>query len=314
MSLEIDTSKIMNEALKEIKQEEELKDVPCPVEDEEDEYTYCDEEDMLEEVEDDFDYQIKERGKNYYNSGKVLKVIKASHKYYARVEGSSQTPYKVTINNIDYYGIDYECDCPYDFPCKHEYAVLIAISKGEYEETELKPEIAEKRSSLQSLIEIIPANEIKDYLLSSNGLNNVAFQMSEFEDHFRKYLPKQKYEFYYNNLYNELLLGQDVEFTTKDYINRVKQYLDNKEFAEGYKILKSIIEAYNDSNKLNFDDSIVDMLPKIGMFLRVSYRKCDSMTKDNITKWVNKLKESNYYNNYYLEDVIVSLEKEMMNL
>ena len=314
MSLEIDTGKLFNEALNEIKQEE-IKDVPCPIDDEdkEDEYTYCDEQDMLDEVEDDFDYQIKERGKNYYNSGKVLKVVKTGHKYYAKVEGSSPTPYTVTINNSDCYGIDYECDCPYDFPCKHEYAVLMAISNGEYEEIELKPEIVEKRSSLQSLIEMIPANEIKDYLLSSNGLNNVSFQIQAFEEYFRKYLPKQKYEFYYNNLYNELLLSHNCESFTKDYLSRVKQYLDNKEFAEGYKILKSIIEAYNDSNKLNFDDLIVDILPKIGMFLRVAFRKCDPMTKDNITKWVNKLKENNYYNNYYLEDVIVSLEREIIN-
>ena len=98
MSLEIDTGKLFNEALNEIKQEE-LKDVPCPIddEDEEDEYTYCDEEDMLDEVEDDFDYQIKERGKSYYNSGKVLKVVKTGHKYYAKVEGSSPVPYTVIV-------------------------------------------------------------------------------------------------------------------------------------------------------------------------------------------------------------------------
>lgn len=312
MNLEIDTDKLIDEALNEIKQEEEFKDIPCP--DDEDEYIYCDEVDILKEVEDDFDYQIKERGKSYYNSGKVLKVVKTGHKYYAKVDGSSQTPYSVSINNSDYYGIEYECDCPYDFPCKHEYAVLMAISKGEYEEIELKPIISEKRSSLQSLLEMIPANEIKDYLLSSKGLKYVSFQMQAFEERFRKYLPKQKYEFYYNNLYNELILNKDSELFTKDYINRVKQYLDNNEFAEGYKIIKSIIEAYNDSNKLNFDDSIVDMLPKIGMFLRVSYRKCDPLTKDNIIKWVNRLKDNNYYNNYYLEDVIVVLEKEFTTI
>ena len=44
------------------------------------------------------------------------------------------------------------------------------------------------------------------------------------------------------------------------------------------------------------------------MFLRVIYRKCDPMTKDNINKWIENLERNNCYNNYYLEDIIVSLE------
>ena len=310
MSLEINTSEMLNEALKEINTEEQPKEEVPTIEEEEELYPYCDEEDILDEVEDDFDYQIRERGKNYYNSGNILKVVKTGHKYYAKVRGSNPTPYTVTIDNSDCDGIEYDCDCPYDYPCKHEYAVLMAIANGQYDELELKPEIREKRNSLQTLLELIPANELKEYLLSPQGLDHVSFQMAAFEEHFRKYLPKQKYEFYYNNLYNELILNEDVEYFTKDYINKAKQYLDNNEFAEGYKILKSIIEAYNDSNKLNFDDTIIDFLPKIGMFLRVIFRKCDPLTKENIVKWVNKLKNSNYYNNYYLEDVIVSLERE----
>ena len=265
------------------------------------------EEDFLMEVEDDFDYQIKERGKKYYNSGNVLKVVKNGSHYYAKVKGSSITPYTVNITN-DENGIDYECDCPYDFPCKHEYAALIAISNGEYEQIELKPEIREKKASLQSMIETIPADEIKNYLLSPKGLDYVCFEMESFEEYFRKYLPKQKYDFYYNNLYNELVLNDDGNFYIKDYLSRVKQYIDNNDFPEGYKIIKSIIEAYNDSNKLNIDDTIVDSLPKIGMLLRVIYRKCDPVTKDNINKWIENLERNNYYNNYYLEDIIVSLE------
>lgn len=300
MSVTINTEELLNEAL-----DEEQIFLPNGSLEGTDNYVIP-EEDFLMEVEDDFDYQIKERGKKYYNSGNVMKVVKNGSHYYAKVKGSSITPYTVNITN-DETGIDYECDCPYDFPCKHEYAVLIAISNGEYERIELKPEIREKKASLQSMIETIPADEIKNYLLSPKGLDYVCFEMEAFEDYFRKYLPKQKYDFYYNNLYNELVLNDDGNFYIKDYLSRVKQYIDNNDFPEGYKIIKSIIEAYNDSNKLNIDDTIVDSLPKIGMFLRVIYRKCDSMTKDNINKWIENLERNNCYNNYYLEDIIVSL-------
>lgn len=301
MSVTINTEELLNEAL-----DKEQIFLPNGSLEGTDNYVIP-EEDFLMEVEDEFEYQIKERGKKYYNSGNVLKVVKNGSHYYAKVKGTSITPYNVNITN-DENGIDYECDCPYDFPCKHEYAVLIAISNGEYEQIELKPEIREKKASLQSMIEIIPADEIKNYLLSPKGLDYVCFEMESFEDYFRKYLPKQKYDFYYNNLYNELVLNNDGNFYIKDYLSRVKQYIDNNDFPEGYKIIKSIIEAYNDSNKLNIDDTIVDSLPKIGMFLRVIYRKCDLMTKDNINKWIENLERNNYYNNYYLEDIIVSLE------
>lgn len=265
------------------------------------------EENFLKEVDDEFHYQIKERGKRYYNSGEIIKLVKNGNHYYAKVNGTYDEPYNVSITNST-NGIGYECDCPYDFPCKHEYAVLIAISKKEYEQIELKPVIHEKKASLSSMIEIIPSDEIKDYLLSKEGLEQVSFQMESFEDYFRKYLPKQKYNFYYNNLYNELVLNHLVTFLLNDYLARVKQYIDCNDFPEGYKIIKSIIEAYNDSNKLNIDDLIVDLLPKIGIFLRVIYRKCDPTTKDNIDKWIEHLERNKYYNNYYLEDVIVTLE------
>ena len=91
-------------------------------------------EDVICEIEDDFSYQIKERGKYYYDSGKVLKVVKSGDTYYAKVQGSRSTPYNVVIHNRMFDGVEYECDCPYEFPCKHEYAVIKAISCRQYEE------------------------------------------------------------------------------------------------------------------------------------------------------------------------------------
>lgn len=94
----------------------------------------------------------------------------------------------------------------------------------------------------------------------------------------------------------------------KDDINFINQYIIKDEFAEAYKIIKAIIEAHRDSNILNFDDEIIDILPKIGMFLRVINRKCKELTKNEINEWCNQLKKNNNcYDNYYLEDIVLSI-------
>lgn len=263
---------------------------------------------LLSEVEDCFSYQIKKRGSDYYNNNKILKCYHSGRQYFAKVLGSSDSIYSVQISHDEEEGIDFSCDCPYEYPCKHEYAVFLAISNGEYEEISLKPEIKEKTYHFSSILESIPAEEIKQYLLSSKVLDSVCFGNESFEKHFRKYLPKQDYEFYYNHLYNVLLLEDEIEAVTTDYLNKVKEYVDQSSFDEGYKILKSVIEAYHDSNLLNFHEYVIDMLLKVGLFLRVIYRRGEESTKKNITDWSNSLKENYYYDNYYLEDVILTLK------
>jgi len=165
---------------------------------------YFFEEDILSELDDDFSYQIKERGKRYYKDGNIVQCCKANNKYYAKVRGTNEKPYFINVE-INEYGIEYNCTCPCDFPCKHEYAVLIAISNKEYETIELKEEIEEKKNSLQNILKNIPAEEIKEYLLSPKGIDYVCFEINSFECYFRKYYPKQSYEFYYNNLFNFIL-------------------------------------------------------------------------------------------------------------
>ena len=307
MSVEINTEELMDEVTEEL--EEDTYDDDYDDYDYDDNYDipFCDEEDLLEMVDDDFEYQIKQRGKDYYNNGNVIKVYKSDNQFYAKVKGSNSNIYNVKIDNSEYRGLEYECDCPYEYPCKHEYAVLMAITNGEYEEISLAPNILEKKISLYELIEKIPANKIKEYLLLEEG-NTVTINQKHLENHFSEYLPKQKYEYYYNNLYNELILNIDENNLTEAYLNKVKNYIDKHEFSEGYKIIKSIIEAYKDTDELN--TKLIDYLPKIGMFLRIIDRKCDPMTKDIIRKWINHLRDYYYYDSYYLEDMVSCLENK----
>ena len=155
-------------------------------------------------------------------------------------------------------------------------------------------------------MEKIPADELKKYMLSDEGLDNVSVNMKAFNEHFRNYLPQQSYEYYYNNLYNSLVLDDGYENRIEDYLSDAREYLKDDNFSETFKIVKSIIEAYYDS-QINEEDEL-DLLNKLGMLLRIVYRKADENTKKDVLEWQDKLKKDNYYNNYYLEDVILSLK------
>lgn len=271
-----------------------------------DDELFCNEEEMLDCLEADFSYQIQNRGRDYYNKGNVISCCKNGNNYYAKVKGSANKPYIVSFEITD-DEIEYSCTCPYDYPCKHEYAVLLAISNQEYSIAQLKPEIKENKCDLQTMLKQIPADEIKNYLLSSIGISNVSFEMDAFEEAFRKYYPSQEYEYYYNKLYNALTLNEDYDSIVNLYLEKIKQYISNLEFSEGLKIIIGIINAYNDTNRLNFDECILQKIPLLGMYLRIINRKCDMKLKNKIEEWTEILKDNNYYDNLYLEDMIIMI-------
>lgn len=303
MEMEIDINDIYDEVEAEMKKEVLI---PPTTEDETFEY---DEETILADLSDDFEYQIKQRGTDYYESDNVLKVCKSEDDnrvtYNAKVYGRSEKPYNVTIE-VDDFGIDYSCDCPYEYPCKHEYAVLLAIHNKKYEETKVKPTIKEKEVNIKSILENIPAEELKKYFIERTY--DIKFNNNSFAEYFRKYYPVQKYEFYYNNLYNAMIFESGYEELIKMYFSRIKQYISGNNFQESYKIIKSIINAYHDSKSLNLDEYFTDILPTIGMYLRVTYRKANDTIKKQIEQWMLELEKEKYYNNYYLEDIILSIK------
>ena len=299
--MEINTEELFNEAMETINQEDIKKERNA------EDYCFCEEEYLLDEVDDEFGYQIKERGIDYYNSGNIILCCKSGNKYYAKVRGANDKPYIVNVEITD-DGVEYDCTCPCKFPCKHEYAVIMAIANQEYSTIELKPELKEKKDTLQNVLKQIPAEEIKEYLLSPKGLDYVCFEMKAFEEYFRKYYPNQSYEYYYNNLFNSLSMDGDYDELIDSFINKIRQYVSNQEFNEGFKIIRAIINAYADNDKLNFDDYIITEFPTLGMLLRIINRKGNERTKQDVLSWMLELKSENYYNNLYLEDIV-----EMIN-
>ena len=259
---------------------------------------------IIDKYLDDFKSQIKYRGKAYYDNGDVFLIIKNKNNFIAKVYGSSKYEINITIYPEDKL-LSYTCTCPCDFPCKHEYAVFLAIKNHEYIEKDLKPFINKQEITFQKFIEKIPAKDLKNYILSEEGENYVSFEENHLKDYFISYLPRQSYEYYYNNLYNNIVLKNEVNLK---YINISKTLLNNGEYQEAFDIVKSIIEAANDTEILSKWEELTSCLPVIGMLLRIIYRKANAETINDINIWINKLEKNNYYGNLYLEDIILSIK------
>lgn len=269
---------------------------------------YYDEEFLLDTLGKDFDNIIKRRGEHYYDDGNVLEVYKNNNTYFAKVDGNSVEPYDVKITIKDDEHAIYECSCPCDFPCKHEYATLVSISNLEYLEVELKKFVKENKLEIKDIIQKIPGEELKQYLLTQKGLDNIIINHDSFNNYFRKYLPTQSYEFYYNNLYNDIIIDNNYRKTIEKYINNAKKYLESNEFNEVFKIIQAIIEVYNDTNELNSNDYVFEIISYASMLLRIAYRKSNDEQKNVLNQWINKLIKNNYYSNYYLEDLILGIK------
>jgi len=265
----------------------------------------CDE-NILDDLIDEFTPLVVERGEEYYDNGNVLQIRKNNNTYYAKVEGHDGNVYDVTIETYDDGDYNFECDCPCDYPCKHIYATLIGISEGEYNYVDLKENISFIHPDMQKIIENINAEDLKKYVL--NNIHNICFNMSDFKDHFRKYFPRQEYDYYYNGLYNCIKLNNCHAEKIDYYMDLVGENVSKDCFKEAFDILKSIIEVLHDTDTLNSNGSLFELLNKMGMFFRIIYRKGDEDTKLNLRNYAEELKNKNYYDNYYLEDAMLSLK------
>ena len=253
--------------------------------------------------ESDFAPAIVERGLDYYNNGHVIRCNKVDEDYYAIVKGKNE--YQVAIYIDDDELIDYECTCPCEYPCKHIYATLLAIDNQEYNNYEFKPYISEEMISFTELLGKIPAKELKAYLISLPGSQNITINNSKLIENFIKYVPKQSYEFYYNNLYNACLRLEDYQERIKNNLTKAKIYIDNGEYKETFKIVKSIISVIGEIVYLN-NENTLDLILKLGVYLRIVYRKADEELKKEINLWFKEIKKGNYYNNIYIEDLVLS--------
>ena len=262
---------------------------------------------IIDEQLNNFQHQIVKRGENYYKSGNVIQVIKNKNFFIAKVKGSNYYEVKINIDN-DSKTLSCNCTCPCEFLCKHEYAVLLAIKNKKYIEKELKEEIVKNNISLNELIQNIPATELKDYILkiifNKNFSDYLVLDFNDFEVDFLKYLPSQSYEYYYNNLYNYVMINDEIRFDCK-YI--IKDLINSEKYEEAFFIIKAFIEVANDTKHFEKVEIMVNKYSDIALFLRIIFRKSNDDLKNNIKDWLDKITRNNYYDSVYLEDMILNI-------
>ena len=255
---------------------------------------------------DEFAYQIRKRGEEYYKNNHVKRCSKTSEGYIAIVKGRYDD-YIVRIYSNNYGLLEMGCSCPYDDNCKHEYAVLLAIEEGLFNELDLKVEIPAQIYSIQDIISKIPAEKLKEYLLNS-GSDAIVFEVEAFESAFFDYLPRQLENYYYNSLYNSYILKMDFIELLSKYLLLVKKHVEKEVYDVAFDIIKSIIKVYIDLKIEDMHDIIPNFYPSLGMYLRIIYRKCNVTLQTVINKWIKDLKAKEYYNNIYLEDIIITIK------
>lgn len=102
------------------------------------------------------------RGASYYRQGYVLGLERRGPLLLAAVEGTEETPYRVSVlldrtpENSPY---EADCTCPYDFGgwCKHIVAALLAYLE--------EPELAVVKPALETLLEPLSKAELLSALL-----------------------------------------------------------------------------------------------------------------------------------------------------
>ena len=247
---------------------------------------------IIDEQLNNFQHQIIKRGEDYYKAGNVIQVIKNKNTFIAKVKGNNYYEVKINIDN-DSKTLSCNCTCPCEFLCKHEYAVLLAIKNKKYIEKELKEEIVKNNISLNELIQNIPATELKDYILkiifNKNFSDYLVLNFNDFEVDFLKYLPSQSYEYYYNNLYNYVMINDEIRFDCK-YI--IKDLINSEKYEEAFLVIKAFIEVANDTKHFEKIEIIINKYSDIALFLRMIYRKSDNILKEKIEEWLEKIRKN----------------------
>lgn len=84
--------------------------------------------------------------------------------------------------------------------------------------------------------------------------------------------------------------------------------LENGKYKYTFIITSSIIDAAKESGYCDDEEIILNRYNKIGMFIRIAYRKGNDELKEEIQKWIQKYEEKNYYDDIFLEDMIIGIK------
>lgn len=255
---------------------------------------------LAEKYKEVFEEQIIYRGKEYFKKNRVEKVYKTENGYLAKVSGSYDNEYTVQIE-VEKDGLIMHCDCPYNKECKHEYATLLAIDEKMYKKIALLPVENDIEIDVKKLIQEIPEVKLKKYISKMLECEEVLTK-EMIIDEFEMYLPEKSKEYLYATMYNAFQLD-DFYFLMTNYTRLAKKSLENRKYMYAFKIVSSIIEAYMES-ECEDDEIVTDKFHFFTTIIRIAKRKGNKNVKAEIEEWIKKMKEKEYYNDIYFEDLI----------
>ena len=253
-----------------------------------------------------FTPQIIFRGRDYFTKGKVAELYKDqdTESYMAKVEGSDYgVSYDVQIILED-SNVKMSCTCPCIENCKHEYATLMAIDANKYTTIKLLPIPENEKININDFIDSIPEGKIKKYLKKSFAEEEYVNE-EKFKKYFSCYLPEKSREYFYNTLFNNFQL--DI-VDINEFLDMARSSLENGKYKYTFIITSSIIDAAKESGYCDDEEIILNRYNKIGMFIRIAYRKGNDELKEEIQKWIQKYEEKNYYDDIFLEDMIIGIK------
>lgn len=251
-----------------------------------------------------FTPQIIFRGREYFNNGNVTKVYKdkENEQYISRVIGSNLQIYDVQII-LEEGEAKMTCTCPCIDNCKHEYATLMMIDNNKYSTINLLPIEEDEEVDIKQLINSIPNEKIKEYLIYNFEIENYIYD-EKFKEDFRHYLPEKSKDYFYNRLFNGFQLDN---VNIKEFLDIAKLSLENGKNRYTFIITSAIIDAFKETKYIDSEGIMLNNYNTIGTFIRIAYRKGNEELKNEINEWIAKYENNNYYNDIYLEDMIIGI-------
>lgn len=90
---------------------------------------------------------------------------------------------------------------------------------------------------------------------------------------------------------------------------KIKDYINYKNYKQAFVIIKSLINAFYKVEKNISLEQIEDgIIAKLGMYARIIYRKIEKPEQEKIDEWINELTIQDFFNDVYLEDMILTIK------
>jgi hypothetical protein len=223
----------------------------------------------LDDFEDEIDFTILERGRDYYFGGLVEELEKITDtRWGATVVGSDI--YHVWVELSGKEIVEWFCDCPYDWGpiCKHVVAVLYAASQqqtvDEKKNRNSKPRRKSKSQQIDDILNKISFEELQSFI-RENALNYNTFTsalLARFADLIEED-PDKKYKqmikmFARSGADRHGFINYQSSFNVmrsiENLLGNAERMLEEENYQESLSIGKAIIEEVS-SIIQNMDDS-----------------------------------------------------------